>query len=79
MLAGGNAGGGRPGKEEGSRKAFYGKKEKKKKGRLLGLREFTSWIKRKWDFMEKDQHKQSLEARNVPDLGKSKSFCVSGV
>ena len=31
MLAGGNAGGGRPGKEEGSRKAFYGKKEKKKK------------------------------------------------
>ena len=38
------------------------KKRKKKKGLLLGLREFTSWIKRKWDFMEKDQHKQSLEA-----------------
>ena len=38
------------------------KKKKKKKGLLLGLREFTSWIKRKWDFMEKDQHKQSLEA-----------------
>ena len=38
------------------------KKRKKKKGLLLGLREFTSWIKRKGDFMEKDQHKQSLEA-----------------
>lgn len=37
-------------------------KKKKKKSLLLGLREFTSWIKRKWDFMEKDQHKQSLEA-----------------
>ena len=64
MLAGGNVGRGSPGKE-GSRKAFYSKKKKKrkkKKGLLLGLREFTSWIKRKWDFMEKDQHKQSLEA-----------------
>lgn len=57
MLVGGNAGGGRPGKDEGSRKAIYSKK-KKKKSLLLGLREFTSWIKRKWDFMEKDQHKQ---------------------
>lgn len=56
MLVGGNAGGGRPGKDEGSRKAIYSKK--KKKSLLLGLREFTSWIKRKWDFMEKDQHKQ---------------------
>ena len=64
MLAGGNVGRGSPGKE-GSRKAFYSKKKKKrkkKKGLLLGLREFTSWIKRKGDFMEKDQHKQSLEA-----------------
>ena len=78
MLVGGNAGGGGPGKEEGSRKAFYSLK-KKKKGLLLGLREFTSWIKRKWDFMEKDQYKQSLEAWNLPDLGKSKSFCVSGI
>ena len=64
MLAGGNVGRGSPGKE-GSRKAFYSKKKKKrkkKKGLLLGLREFTSWIKRNGDFMEKDQHKQSLEA-----------------
>lgn len=49
-------------KKKGPERLSTVKKKKKKKGLLLGLREFTSWIKRKWDFMEKDQHKQSLEA-----------------
>lgn len=48
--------------EEGKKKGPERLSTVKKKGLLLGLREFTSWIKRKWDFMEKDQQKQSLEA-----------------